>query len=162
MTRNLEMQRITSTNKSPITIPHHEFIVSSLIATFKMFYLRVKALSLLIGIVTHVHFEVMKVDIKDMYFERYPVAYFSVIFNQCLNQFNIVLSFMISKKAFNCLNKTGKYLIFLCSEKLVKFLTLNNFLDLRSNENTSFNFCFGKIWEQILYICLNAADSFTI
>lgn len=58
------------------------FITGSLVVTFKILHVLMKTLSLLHRIGTFILFEAMKVSIKDMYFEGYSAAHFSIIFNQ--------------------------------------------------------------------------------
>lgn len=54
---------------------------------------------------THFLFQDIKVGNKEMYLEGHPATYYAVTFNQSLNHFNIVLSFMISNKFFNYFKK---------------------------------------------------------
>lgn len=99
-------------------VPHHVFIVGSLVATLKTLNVLRKVLSFLLGINVHVHFESIKACIKDMYFDRHTAAHFGVLYNHCLNRFNEVLSFVICKEDINYFNKTDPCIILLCSEKL--------------------------------------------
>lgn len=106
-----------------------------------MLHALMKMFSLLLGIDTYAPYEAVNVSIKYMYFDRHPAAHFDVIFHQ-IPESQPIQQFSASWFPRKSLNRdtTEPCFILSCSEKVGKCLTLNNFLDLQSIQNASFNF----------------------
>ena len=89
--------QIAFSKKPPNVVPHHVFVILSLVTMFKVQYIFMKALALILWVSSHVLLEFVKMRVKDMDFERHSPSHFDVIFYESLNQLRIVFSWLPRK-----------------------------------------------------------------
>ena len=122
--------QITFFNKPPNVVPHHAFVILSM---FKVQYILMKALALLLRVSFHVLLEFVNMSVKDMDFNRHSASHFGVIFYESLNQLPIVFSLVITQEAMNNCNETVPSHFLLPVQQLGELVTSFDLLDLRSN-----------------------------
>ena len=144
--------QIAFSNKPPNVVPHHVFVILSLVTMFKVQYILMKALALLLRVSSHVFLEFVKMSVKDMDFERHSTSHFGVILYESLNQLYIVFSLVITQEAMNNCNETVPNRFLLPVQQLGELVTFCDLLDLRSNEDTSLDLCLGKLWKKNLEV----------
>ena len=125
--------QIAFSNKPPNVVPHHVFVILSLVTMFKVQYILMKALALLLRISFHVFLEFVNMSVKDMDFKRHSASHFGVIFYESLNQLPIVSGLVITQEAMNNYNETVPSHFLLPVQQLGELVTHFDLLDLRSN-----------------------------
>ena len=96
---------------------------------FKVQYILMKALALLLWVSSHVLLEFVKMSVKDMHFERNSLSHFSVILYESLNQLHIVFSLVITQEAMNNCNETVPNRFLLPVQQLGQLVTFYDPLD---------------------------------
>ena len=71
--------QITCKNQPPNVVFHHVLVVLSLVTTFKVQYIVVEALVLLLRVRSQVFLELIKMRFQDMDFEGHPAAHCVVV-----------------------------------------------------------------------------------
>ena len=148
--------QIAFLNKLPNVVPHHVFVVLSLVTIFKVQYILMKVLALLLWVSSHFlpcsHVPFVKKSIKDVDFERHSASHFDIILYESLNQLHIVFIFVITQEAMNDCNKTVPSHFLLPVQQLGKLLTFYDLLDLQSNKDTSLDLCLRQCWKKNLEV----------
>ena len=144
--------QITFSNKPPNVVPHHVFVILSLVTMFKVQYILMKAFALLLWVSCHVLLEFVRMSIKDMEFERPSASHFGIILYESLNQLHIVFSLVITQEAMNNCNETVPSRFLLTVQQLGELVTFYDLLDLRSNEDTSLDLYHGQLWKKNLEV----------
>src|SRR6218665_192190 len=98
--------QIAFSKKPPNVVTHHVFVILSLVTTFRVQYILMKALALLLCVSSHVVLEFLKMSVEDMDFERHSASHFGIILDEGLNQLHIVFSLVITQEAMNNCNET--------------------------------------------------------
>ena len=150
--RFVSVLQIAFSNKPPNVVPHHVFVILPLVTMFKVQYILMKVLALLLWVSSHVLLEFVKVSVKDMDFERHSASQFGVILYESLNQLHIVFSLVITKEAMNNCNETVPSRFLLPVQQLGELVTFCDLLDLRSKEDTSLDLCLGQLWKENLVV----------
>src|SRR5258705_2748031 len=88
--------QIIFTNQPPNVVSQHVLVVLSLVTAFKVQYILVEALALLLRVRSQV--ELIKMSIKDMDFEGHPTAHYAVVLHQSLSHCG---------KKFSCVTDEG-------------------------------------------------------
>lgn len=97
---------IAFSNKVPNIVPHHMFVILSLVMAFKVQLVLMKALALLLWVSSHVFLDFVKMG-KNIYFQGHSGSHFGIVLYERLNQFHIVYSLVIRmKKATHHFNET--------------------------------------------------------
>ena len=138
--------------KPPNVVPNHVFFILSLVTMFKVQYILMKVLALLLWVSSHVLLEFVKMSVKDMDFERHSASHFGVILNSGLNQLHIVFSLAIIQEAMNNCNKTVPSRLLLPLQQLGELVTFYDLLDLRSNQDTSLDLCLVQLLKKNLEV----------
>ena len=138
--------------KPPNVVPHHVFVILSSVTMFKVQYILMKVLALLLWISFHVLLEFVKMSVKDMDFERHSASHFGVILNGDLNQLHIVFILAIIQEAMNNCNETVRSQFLLPVQQLDELVTFYDLLDLRSNQDTSLDLCLVQLWKKNLEV----------
>ena len=134
-------------NKPPSVVPHHVFVILSLVMMLKVQYILMKALTLLLWSNSPVLLEFVKMRVKVMDFEKHSASHFGI-----LNQLQIVFSLVITQEAMNKCNKTVPSRFLLPVQQLGELVTFYHALDLRSNEDTSLDLYLGQLWKKNLEV----------
>ncbi|XP_078470507.1 uncharacterized protein LOC144732790 isoform X2 [Lampetra planeri] len=133
-------------------------------AAFKVQYILVEALALLLRVRSHVLLECIKMSIKDVDFEGHHS-------HQSLNQLHIVFELVIAQEATKHCDKAVPSRFLLTSELLGEFMALQDLLYLWSDEDTGFDLCLSQLREEVLKVlegcrllifgyCIKACDWF--
>src|SRR6218665_3437294 len=120
--------------------------------TFRVQYILMKALALLLCVSSHVVLEFLKMSVEDMDFERHSASHFGIILDEGLNQLHIVFSLVITQEAMNNCNETVSSHFPCPVQQIGELVTVYDLLDLRSDEDTSLDLCLGQLWKKILEV----------
>ena len=142
--RFASLLQIIFLNKPPNVVPHHVFVILSLVT--------MKALALLLWATSPVLLEFVKMRVKNMDFERHSASHFGIILDEILNQLHIVFSLVITQEAMSKWNKTVPSHFLLSVQQLGELVTFYHLLDLRSNKDTSFDLYLGQLWKKNLEV----------
>ena len=141
---------ISFLKKPPNVVQHHVFVILSMATMFKVQYILMKALALLLWVSSHVLLQFFKMSVKDMDFERHSASNFAIILYESLKQLHIIFSLVITQEATNNCNQTVPSRFLLPFQRLGEHVTFYDLLDLRSNEDTSLDLCLGQLWKKNL------------
>src|SRR5258705_9545928 len=130
---------MTFTNQPTNVVCHHVIVVLPLVTAFKVRYILVEALALLLRVRSQVLLEFIKMRIKDMDCEGHPAAHCATVLHQSLNQLHIVFGLVIAQAAPNHYGKAVPSCFLLTSELLGEFIALQDHLYLWSDEDTGFD-----------------------